>query len=71
MKVAIVRTVISRDKLEQGIFKNDSEEIIGYERVDEEEFYRPLAELIYSKIRGMEENKKKWLQCQLLIKRVE
>ncbi|MDI3478544.1 MAG: hypothetical protein PWQ59_2069 [Thermoanaerobacterium sp.] len=52
MKVAIVRAVISREKLEQGIFTNDSEEIIGYEEIDEMDYYGPLAELIYSKIRG-------------------
>jgi hypothetical protein len=41
MKVAIVRTTIAREKLMADDFISDSEEIIGYEEVDEEKFYRP------------------------------
>lgn len=60
MKVAIVRAVISREKMEHGIFTNDSEEIIGYEEIDEEEFYRPLVQFLYPKIKKfIEEEKKK------------
>ncbi|MDI6604081.1 MAG: hypothetical protein QME35_02925 [Thermoanaerobacteraceae bacterium] len=56
MKVAIVKTTISRDKLKQGIFENDSEEIIGYEEVDEIKYYQPLAELIFKKIKEDSDN---------------
>jgi hypothetical protein len=41
MKVAIVRATIAREKLMADDFIPDSEEIIGYEEVDEEKFYRP------------------------------
>jgi hypothetical protein len=55
MKVAIVRATIAREKLMADNFTPDSEEIIGYEEVDEEEFYRPLAELLYKRIKEMYE----------------
>jgi len=55
MKVAIVRTTIAREKLMADDFISDSEEIIGYEEVDEENFYRLLAELLYTRIKEMSE----------------
>ncbi|WKV09415.1 hypothetical protein Q2T46_02855 [Thermoanaerobacterium sp. CMT5567-10] len=55
MKVAIVRATIAREKLMANNFIPDSEEIIGYEEVDEEKFYRPLAELLYTRIKEMRE----------------
>ncbi|KKC28796.1 hypothetical protein [Caldanaerobacter subterraneus] len=58
MKVVIVKTIISREKLMAGEFTPDSEEIIGYEEVDEEEFYRPLIRLIYPKIKRFLEEEK-------------
>lgn len=51
MRVAIVKTTISRKKLMAGEFTPDTEEIIGYEEVDEEEFYRPLVQFLYPKIK--------------------
>ncbi|MBP2071370.1 hypothetical protein V6B95_03665 [Thermoanaerobacterium saccharolyticum] len=39
MKVAIVRATITRERLMADDFTLDSEEIIGYKEVDEEEFY--------------------------------
>ncbi|HHY79516.1 MAG TPA: hypothetical protein GX516_04035 [Thermoanaerobacter sp.] len=59
MKVAIVRTVITREKLIAGEFTPDSEEIIGYEEVDEEEFYRPLVQFLYPKIKKFIEEEKR------------
>ncbi|AST57707.1 peptidase [Thermoanaerobacterium thermosaccharolyticum] len=58
MKVAIVKTVITREKLMAGEFTPDSEEIIGYEEVEEEEFYKPLAELLYKRIKEMYEEER-------------
>lgn len=58
MKVAIVKTTISRKKLMTGEFTPDSEEIIGYEEVDEEEFYRPLVQFLYPKIKKFIEEEK-------------
>ncbi|MDN5332143.1 MAG: hypothetical protein PWP45_1368 [Tepidanaerobacteraceae bacterium] len=45
MKIAILKTSISRKKLLKGDFTPDSEEIVGYEEMDEDEFYGPLAVL--------------------------
>jgi len=59
MKVAIVKTVITREKLMAGEFTPDSEEIIGYEEVDEDEFYRPLVQLLYPKIKKFLEEEKR------------
>ncbi|WP_029689362.1 hypothetical protein [Thermoanaerobacter sp. A7A] len=58
MKVAIVRTVITREKLMADDFTPDTEEIIGYEEVDEEEFYRPLVQFLYPKIKKFIEEEK-------------
>jgi hypothetical protein len=58
MKVAIVKTTISREKLMAGEFTPDREEIIGYEEVDEEEFYRPLVQFLYPKIKKFIEEEK-------------
>jgi len=58
MKVAIVKTVITRKKLMAGEFAPDSEEIIGYEEVDEDEFYRPLVQFLYPKIKSSSRRKK-------------
>lgn len=51
MKVAIVRTVITREKLMADDFTPVSEEIVGYEEVNEDEFYRPLAQFLYPRIK--------------------
>jgi len=51
MKIAIVRTVITREKLMADDFTPVSEEIVGYEEVDEDEFYRPLVQFLYPKIK--------------------
>jgi len=58
MRVAIVKTTISRKKLMAGEFTPDTEEIIGYEEVDEEEFYRPLVQFLYPKIKKFIEEEK-------------
>jgi len=51
MKIAILKTTISRKKLLKGDYTPDSEEIIGYEEVDEDEFYGPLVKIFYEKIK--------------------
>ncbi|MDN5332146.1 MAG: hypothetical protein PWP45_1371 [Tepidanaerobacteraceae bacterium] len=51
MKIAILKTSISRKKLLKGDFTPDSEEIVGYEEVDEDEFYGPLVKIFYEKIK--------------------
>lgn len=51
MKIAILKTSISRKKLLKGDFTPDSEEIVGYEEVDEDEFYGPLARLFYERLK--------------------
>jgi len=51
MKIAIIKTTISRKKLLKGDYTPDSEEIIGYEEVDEDEFYGPLVKIFYEKIK--------------------
>lgn len=58
MKVAIVKTTISREKLMAGEFTPDREEIIGFEEVNENEFYRPLVQLLYPKIKRFLEEEK-------------
>jgi len=51
VKIAILKTSISRKKLLKGDFTPDSEEIVGYEEVDEDEFYGPLVRLFYEKLK--------------------
>ncbi|SHE94903.1 hypothetical protein SAMN02745195_01526 [Thermoanaerobacter uzonensis DSM 18761] len=58
MKVAIVRTVITREKLMAGEFTPDKEEIIKYEEVDEEEYFKPLVQYLYPKIKKLIEGEK-------------
>lgn len=47
MKLAIFKTTISRSKLQEGIFESDKEEIVGYEEMDEKEYWRPMAQYLY------------------------
>jgi len=53
MKVAIVRTTIDR-KTGQQI----SEEVIGYDELDEDAFYRPLVEILGKRVLEALQNNK-------------
>jgi hypothetical protein len=58
MKVGIIKTTISRKKLMAGEFTPDTEEIIKYEEVDEEEYFKPLVQYLYPKIKKLIEEEK-------------
>ncbi|MGI1691855.1 hypothetical protein [Thermoanaerobacter uzonensis] len=58
MKVAIIKTTISREKLMAGEFTPDTKEIIKYEEVDEEEYFKPLVQYLYPKIKKLIEEEK-------------
>ncbi|TCO53911.1 MULTISPECIES: hypothetical protein [Thermoanaerobacteraceae] len=58
MKVGIIKTTISREKLMAGEFTPDTEEIIKYEEVDEEEYFKPLVQYLYPKIKRFIEEEK-------------
>lgn len=57
MKIGIVKTSISKEKLLKGDFTPDTVEIIDYKEVDEDEFYMPLVAFLYEKLK--EEYKEK------------
>lgn len=58
MKAAIVRTTIDRKTGRQ-----ISEEIIGYEEIDEDTFYRPLVEIFGRRaLQALQDNKQECLE---------
>ncbi|MBP2070898.1 hypothetical protein [Thermoanaerobacterium butyriciformans] len=52
MQVAIIKTTISRNKLKQEIYKPDEQKIIGYEEIDENKYYDPIAQFVFDKMKN-------------------
>lgn len=58
MQVAIIKTTISRNKLKQEIYKPDEQKIIGYEEIDENKYYDPIAQFVFDKMKNKKHQKK-------------